>query len=389
MDVVTKQKIRVAIFIPVFGLPSEVWSVRQCLGFKNIDPVVICWQVNPGTPSDTYGLECHELAVPWKQRRSILQRIAGKFGLPSGVLPNFDEKLEIKNLLCELKVKAALCHFSWTGVRVGAAVGNDLPTIWHVHGRDVSASLESAAYRSAFRQLLPTANKVVAVGSFQLDTMKELGLRSDQGILIPCGAPLQQFSRNSVPIRHEDSKLRIIAVGRFSPEKGILETIEAFALVSQIAPEAELVLIGDGELRNCAEQLVASHSLQDKVTFMGTLSSESIANELSKAHIFTQHSKVHKGWIEGFGVTLTEAGAVGLPLVASRFGGIVDQVIDGKNGILFQPGDITAQAQAIINLAHNEKYRHQMGATARQFASKFDSDLQIEKLEHLILRCMQ
>ena len=51
----TKHKIRVAVFIPVFGLPSEIWSVRQCLGFKNIEPIVICWHVDPGTPSDKYG----------------------------------------------------------------------------------------------------------------------------------------------------------------------------------------------------------------------------------------------------------------------------------------------------------------------------------------------
>ena len=84
-------------------------------------------------------------------------------------------------------------------------------------------------------------------------------------------------------------------------------------------------------------------------------------------------------------MTLSEAGAAGLPLVASRFGGIVDQVIDGENGILFRPGDIKAQARAIIDLAHNENYRYTMGATARDFASKFDSDMQIQKLEHLVL----
>ena len=381
----TKHKIRVAVFIPVFGLPSEIWSVRQCLGFKNIEPIVICWHVNPGTPSDKYGLECHELSVPWKQRRSILQRIGLKLGLQGAVLPNVDEQIAIRNLIDHLNLDAILCHFSWTGIRVGTAVGGGLPKIWHVHGRDVSASFESAAYRAAFRKLLPTADKVVAVGSFQLDIMKQLGLRSDQGALIPCGAPLKQFSSHALPIRRQNNKLRVISVGRLSPEKGILETIEAIALVVKIIPDTELMLIGDGELRTHAEHLVEAHNLQNKVTFLGTLPPQRVANELSKAHIFTQHSQSHKGWIEGFGVTLSEAGAAGLPLVASRFGGIVDQVIDGKNGILFQPGDIKAQAQAIIELAHNENYRYTMGATARHFASKFDSDLQIQKLEHVLV----
>ncbi len=386
MAVETKHKTRVAVFIPVFGLPSEVWSVRQCLGFKDIEPIVICWHVYPEIPKDNYGLKCHKLAVPWTQSRSLIKRIALKLGLQSAVLPDFNEKIEIKNLLNSLDVDAILCHFSWTGIRVGEAVEPNLPKIWHVHGRDVSASLESRAYRAAFRKLLPTANKVVAVGSFQLDIMKKLGLQSDQGVLIPCGAPLKQFSINPLPTRQKTDKLRIISVGRFSPEKGVLETIEAFALVVKKITDSELILIGDGELRTQAEQLVGSLNLQNKVLFLGTLPPKRVASELSESHIFTQHSQEYEGWIEGFGVTLTEAGATGLPLVVSRFGGIVDQVVDGKNGILFQPGDINAQAQGIIDLAQDENFRYQMGATARRIASRFDADLQIEKLENVIVK---
>jgi len=385
MTKIAKNKIRVAVFIPVFGIPSEVWSIRQCLGFKDIEPIVVCWHIHPEAPRNNYGLECHELTAPWKQQLSVIKRIAIKLGISSAVLPDADEQLEIKNLLNALNIDAVLCHFSWTGIRVAVAAGNTFPMIWHVHGRDISSSLKSSAYKSALRKLLPTAAKVVAVGSFQLDILKRLGLGSNQGVLIPCGAPINEFTTRPGHTRPANTKIRIIYVGRLSPEKGPLETIQAFSLANKTIPNTELILVGDGELRESAEELTLKLMLQDKVTFLGTLPSSQIANELSKSHIYTQHSQEYKGWIEGFGVTLTEAGAAGLPLVVSRSGGIIDQVVDGQNGILFPPGDINAQAQAILELAQDENRRARMGASARQLAARFDSETQIDKLEHLLV----
>jgi glycosyltransferase involved in cell wall biosynthesis len=196
---------------------------------------------------------------------------------------------------------------------------------------------------------------------------------------------LDEFSLYPRVQRTRADKLRIISVGRFSEEKGVLETIRAFSIVVEKVKNAELVLIGDGPLWKDAEELALKLGHRNNIKFRGLLHPNSVAQELAMGHIYTQHSREHNGWIEGFGVTITEAGAAGLPVVVSCFGGIVDQVFDGENGFLFPPGDIAAQARFIICLANDEELRREMGMKASQVASSFNSAIQTKKLERLLL----
>lgn len=379
---------RAAVFVPVFGTPSEVWAVRQCLGFRQIRPVVICWQRHPDAPANDHGLSVIELDAPWRSRRSLTRRIASRLGRAWAELPDAAERREIAEVLRETRADLALCHFAWTGLRVGAAVGREIPAVWHVHGRDLSMSLRSAAYRAAMRKVLPTAAELVAVGSFQLDTLHRLGLPAERGELIPCGAPLEQFVGRPIPER-SGGAIRYIAVGRLSPEKGVLESVEAFARVQREHPNSEFVVVGAGELGEPAAALARRCGVAGRVRFAGQLAPQAVAEELASAHVFVQHSRPHRGAIEGFGVTLTEAGASGLPLVVSRIGGIIDQVEDGQNGILFEPCAIDAQARAMLRLAADEPLRRRMGARAREMSKRFDSARQIQRLEELLLDTAQ
>jgi glycosyltransferase involved in cell wall biosynthesis len=91
------------------------------------------------------------------------------------------------------------------------------------------------------------------------------------------------------------------------------------------------------------------------------------------------------GWVEGFGVTLTEAGAAGLPLIASASGGLRDQIEQGTNGFLFPQGDIAAQADLMRRLAADPELRSRLGAAARDMARRFDAHLMAQTLEEEIL----
>jgi glycosyltransferase involved in cell wall biosynthesis len=125
------------------------------------------------------------------------------------------------------------------------------------------------------------------------------------------------------------------------------------------------------------------------VRLPGLLSSDAIAKELTAAQVYLQHSREVGGWVEGFGVTLTEAGAAGLPLLASASGGLVDQIVEGENGHLFPAGDIDAQAALMLALARDPARRAAMGARARTLAARFDSDGQARKLEDEIIATLK
>ncbi|HKK23745.1 MAG TPA: glycosyltransferase family 4 protein, partial [Pseudohaliea sp.] len=238
--------------------------------------------------------------------------------------------------------------------------------------------------RAALRRTLPELAGLVTVGRFQLDNLAPCGLPARRAA-IPCGAPTALFAARPLPERAEGAPIRFLSVGRMSAEKGLFESLAAFEAVARDHPAAELVFVGDGPQRAALEAAAARSSAGDRVSFLGWRPAEEVAEIMAGCHVLLQHALEAGGSMEGFGVTLTEGGAAGLALVASRLGGIPDQVESGRNGLLFAPGDVHAQAEAMLALACDEASRRRMGAAARETAAGFDSDLMAAKVEQFVL----
>ena len=105
------------------------------------------------------------------------------------------------------------------------------------------------------------------------------------------------------------------------------------------------MIIGDGSERKNLEKLTDELGLQEKVKFLGEISNEKIPEYLLAADCFVLPSIK-----EGFGIAVLEAMAVGVPVIASRVGGILDIIEDGRNGLLVEPVDSEAIAQAILKI---------------------------------------
>ena len=104
--------------------------------------------------------------------------------------------------------------------------------------------------------------------------------------------------------------------------------------------------------------------------------------------MFVQHSISHaSGWVEGFGVTIVEAAASGLPVVVTRSGGIGPQVVHGETGFLVEERNVDAMAIAMASLAENPELRRRMGLQGQEHVARhFDSAKQIEKLEQILMQ---
>jgi glycosyltransferase involved in cell wall biosynthesis len=163
-------------------------------------------------------------------------------------------------------------------------------------------------------------------------------------------------------------------------------TIRAFSQVAASTPGSELVVVGDGPERQSLAALVDSMALTDRVVFAGACPSELVRQHYERSHIFVQHSITHSsGWVEGFGVTIVEAAAAGLPVVVSRSGGIGPQVVEGETGMLVAEGDVSAMARAMSILAQDCDLRVRMGLAGRRHVERnFDSRAQIGKLERVL-----
>lgn len=373
---------RVAVVTSRLGIPSEIWMLRQARAFRQLTPVLIGGSVDPagGCPED---IETHLVEGVFAPPAGLWRKGLNKLGRAEAYGLSRAQRNALAGALSDSGAQAVLCHFTWTGMAVAQAVPEDMPVIWHVHGRDVSAMLTQPAYRAMLARQLPRAAAVVAVGRHQLDRLAPFNPPARQA-LIPCGAPLDLFARAPLPDQSGET-VRFVSVGRMSHEKGMVESLRAFETVAAEVPGAELVLIGFGPLFDELQAMVAASPVGDRVRLTGRLGPEEIAAELAAAQVYLQHSREYNGWVEGFGVTLTEAGAAGLPLLASASGGLVDQIEDGENGLLFPPGDVAAQAAAMLRLARDPGERATMGAAARRLAARFDAARMAAQLEEEIL----
>ena len=119
-------------------------------------------------------------------------------------------------------------------------------------------------------------------------------------------------------------------VGRLSPEKGVIEMLQAWHHLSHIP----LVVVGDGPLHDPASRLVRQ-SGSTHIKLLGQLNADDTQVQMKSARFLVFPSR----WYEPFGMTLLEAAACGVPAVASRIGGVPELVVEGETGLLFDPNN--------------------------------------------------
>ncbi len=143
-----------------------------------------------------------------------------------------------------------------------------------------------------------------------------------------------------------------ICTSKFLPRKGIDDLLKAWQIVVSDHPEAVLLLLGEGPLLDSMKQLASELGISDRVLFCGLL--PDVTAYLQSSDLFVLPSRQ-----EGMPNALLEAMACGLPGVATRIGGVVDVIQDGKNGVLVPPYSPESLANAIKNLLANESLARQ------------------------------
>ncbi|MBI4115565.1 MAG: glycosyltransferase [Candidatus Omnitrophica bacterium] len=199
----------------------------------------------------------------------------------------------------------------------------------------------------------------------------------DRISLIPRGVDLSEFSFHPEKYSGPAPKVfRVLNLGRFSPIKGQLEFLRAIHRVRQLGLAVEVWLAGsegDGKSKYTKEiqKIVHQLGLQKAVKFLGVR--RDVADLLKDADLLVLSSLVP----ESFGRVLIEAGAVGTACVASRLGGILDIIEDGKEGVLVPPGDEEAMSNAIFRLLTDRDETRQM---AHRLQEKVKREFSLEQM---------
>ena len=145
-------------------------------------------------------------------------------------------------------------------------------------------------------------------------------------------------------------------------------------------------MVGDGPLLGVCRDISQTLGIDHAVTFFGALDHEQIAGEMRRARAFVQHSIVASdGDSEGTPVAILEAGAAGLPVVATRHAGIADVVRRGETGYLVDEGDVAGMAERMIELARDPALAEELGRNAANHIRRyFKMEQSIRRLSRVL-----
>lgn len=379
---------RVCVVSRWFGVRSQVWLWRQVRLFSRVTPSVVSWTYEnrpdyplDGTPIRLVGTD-EEPNVGrgrwlWRLRNLPSRNLYGTQGA---------EQEHLLRLVRDANPDVLLCHFGQVGLRLlPVARQAGVPLVVHFHGVDISSSLNERYYRWSLRRNLPQFAAVVCVGSHQRQRLIELGMPAERVHLIPCGVPTDEF----VPVRHDPRRrgLTFICVCRLVRWKGVHHAIRAFARIAPQVPDSRLIVVGEGAEEDALRRQAAEEGVGAQVEFVGAQPSTRVRELLGRSDVFLQHSLTYRsGWTEGFGVSIAEAAATGLPVIVSDCGGITEQVVDGVTGVVVPEGAVDGMAEAMLTLARDPELRRRLGeAGRRRMVERFDTRLQVRKLEDVLL----
>jgi phosphatidyl-myo-inositol dimannoside synthase len=237
------------------------------------------------------------------------------------------------------------------------------------------------------RSVTRHATASVAISSHTRRQALALGARADRVHLILPGVDPPVARRPQAASSEAERPPTIVTVARLEDRyKGFDVTIRALPLVRARAPDARWIVVGDGSLRCELQAMARSQGVGDCVTFVGALDDEARDRWLDRADVFAMPSRLMPGGLggEGFGIVYLEAGAHGLPCVAGNVGGSVDAVIDGKTGLLVDPTDHVAVADAIADLLLDPALRSRLGEAGRAYAERLSWARMAEEVDLLI-----
>jgi glycosyltransferase involved in cell wall biosynthesis len=175
----------------------------------------------------------------------------------------------------------------------------------------------------------------------------------------------------------KDDDVLFVCVARFAPQKNHALLLKAFRQGPASDPNAHLVLVGEGILREQLEGQAKSLGLSRQAHFLGLRTD--IPEVLGAMDVFVLSSDY-----EGNPLSVMEAMASGLPIVSTAAGGVPDLFESGKEGLIVQPGDVQGLSNSMTSLLGNREARQSLGmAAARRARENFDVSTMVQAYEEV------
>jgi len=250
-----------------------------------------------------------------------------------------------------------------------------VPAIHTFHGLHYSgySPLSRHLYLALERQLSRWSHTIINVSRSQhLEGLDLRLFRPEQGVVIVNGVDIEDMERAllEAPIRRESLGLTaddvvIGCISRFDPIKRIELLVEALRRLRGRFPRLALVLVGGGGEQQRIRRLVFESGLSERVIFTGFLENPARIQPVLDLYVASSRK-------EGLPLSILEAMAAGLPVVASRIPGYDEVLTDGVEGFLVPPRDPVAVAEAAATLLDDRDLARKMGAAGRERSRRYE-----------------
>lgn len=218
------------------------------------------------------------------------------------------------------------------------------------------------------------AQKVITVSQYNKDYMvQKFGIPAEKISVIHCGIRPELFTSNG---RTDGPELRILSIARLHPIKGVEYLIKACKLLKEWGNHFTCHIIGDGELRVKIAELIDKLDLKQEVVLHGAQPALEVRRQLALANVY-----VNSSLCEGLSVSIMEAMAARLPVVATRVTGIAELIEDNVSGYLVEPKNETELAAALQKMIFDPSRGKKMGKlNRRRIETDFALEAEVKKL---------
>lgn len=389
-------------FTDIFPKLSEIFISREIAGmekmgntlsiFSNLDPQDTVYHgINNHLKASVY-YSSHFQPGKMVKGANLLKYLVSKPGRFSNAfqcskvqgLPEMNILFRQLPLICNLVKRTEAvhihCHFGRVGMLTGWLASRmlGLPFSVTLHGVDI----QHTPYKN-LGVVLKDANMVVCVSEKIRDLVQtSYDIPYENTALIRCGIPVAEYT---FPEKLS-SGLRILTVARLDAVKGLSNLIEGCALLRDRNLPFECTIVGEGPEREELQRQIEAFDLSSFVRLNGALPNEQLPDVYAEHSVFVLPS-----YSEGVPVVVMEAMASGLPVVASRVGGIPEIVEDGENGFLVEPGKPEQIADAVGSVfrLQQEKCMQIRNNNREKIEKYFNTAHEVAKLNALFEKLQQ
>ena len=373
MRIKNGRKVKIAILVALFpprhlaGIEMVTYNIAMRLSKKNHEVHVIA-TLDEGLPKESIEKDFYVHRI--KTSKIPILRTALYY---------------IKSFFAVKKINPDIVHIqtiylSLSGLLIKKFLHK--PYVVYGHGSDVYLPWRFKNIIS--KPILKNADAVIALTE---DMKREVQKIYDREVfVIPNGIDLERFENLSKEDLRSELEIKegkiILFVGTLRPVKGVRYLIEAMKIVTDKNKNKRLFIVGDGEERGYLESLVRNLNIERYVTFVGKVPNEEVPEYMGASDVFVLPSLS-----EGFPVTVIEAMASGLPIVATDVRGLSEIIKNGENGFLVKPKNSIEIAEKVLLLLEDDELRRRISRNNKEEVKRYSWENIVENLKEVYLGC--